>query len=172
VSQAKAAPKETLIGLLTPAVSAFGADLEDVMVSRAGSRSVVRVVVDRDGGIDLDVVADISHAVGAALDADPDAMPASYVLEVTTPGVDRPLTQPRHWRRAQGRLVSVTRRSGGPLTGRVSAADDEAAVLMGADVPGGSVRVAYGDVSRAVVQVEFNGPAAAGDLEDAQDEAS
>ncbi len=160
MSQAKAAPKQTLIGLLAPVVSAAGAELEDVSVSRAGSRSVVRVVIDRDGGIDLDGVADVSHAVSAALDADPDAMPGSFVLEVTTPGVDRPLTQPRHWRRAQGRLVSVSRRGGGPLTGRVSSADDEGAVLVGADVPSGRVAISYADVSRAVVQVEFNGPEA------------
>jgi ribosome maturation factor RimP len=155
---AKAAPKETLIGLLAPVVSGAGAELEDVSVSRAGSRSVVRVVIDRDGGIDLDGVAGVSHAVSAALDADPDVMAGSFVLEVTTPGVDRPLTQPRHWRRAQGRLVTVTRRGAGPLTGRVSTADDESAVLVGADLPGGRVAVAYGEVSRAVVQVEFNGP--------------
>ena len=158
MSQAKAAPKETLIGLLTPVISAAGAELEDVTISRAGSRSVVRVVVDRDGGIDLDAVAEVSRAVGAALDADPDAIPGTYVLEVTTPGVDRPLTQPRHWRRAQGRLVSVTRRSGGPVTGRVSTADEQQAVLVGDDVPGGRLTLDYGDVSRAVVQVEFNGP--------------
>jgi ribosome maturation factor RimP len=158
VTQAKAAPKENLIGLLAPVVAGAGAELEDVSVSRAGSRSVVRVVIDRDGGIDLDAVADISHAVSAALDADPDAMPGTFVLEVTTPGVDRPLTQPRHWRRAQGRLVSVTRRGGPPLTGRVSSADDESALLVGADVPGGQIAVAYSDVSRAVVQVEFNAP--------------
>jgi ribosome maturation factor RimP len=168
VSQAKAAPKEALIGLLAPVVSSSGADLEDVSVSRAGSRSVVRVVVDRDGGLDLDGVADVSRAVSAALDADPGALPGSYVLEVTTPGVDRPLTEPRHWRRAQGRLVAVTRRGAGPLTGRVSSADDEGAVLVGDGVPGGSVSIAYGDVSRAVVQVEFNGP----DIEHLEDAAS
>ncbi len=161
MSQAKAAPKESLIGLLAPVVSAAGAELEDVAISRAGSRSVVRVVVDRDGGIDLDAVAEISRVVGAALDADPDAIPGTYVLEVTTPGVDRPLTEPRHWRRALGRLVSVTRRGSAPLTGRVSTADDEQAVLVGDDLPGGSVAVAYSDVSRAVVQVEFNGPGTA-----------
>ncbi len=114
--------------------------------------------MDRDGGIDLDAVADVSRVVSAALDADPDAIPGTYVLEVTTPGVDRPLTQPRHWRRAQGRLVSVTRRSGGPITGRVSSADDEQAVLVGDDVPGGRLALDYSDVSRAVVQVEFNAP--------------
>lgn len=158
MSQAKAAPKETLTGLLAPVISAAGAELEDVSISRAGSRSVVRVVVDRDGGIDLDAVADVSRVVSAALDADPDAIPGTYVLEVTTPGVDRPLTQPRHWRRAQGRLVRVTRHGGGPLTGRVTSADEEKAVLVGPDLPGGSIVVAYSDVSRAVVQVEFNAP--------------
>ena len=176
MSQAKAAPKETLMGLLAPVVTASGAELEDIAVSRAGSRSVVRVVVDRDGGIDLDAVADVSRAVGEALDADPDAVPGSYVLEVTTPGVDRPLTQPRHWRRAQGRLVSVTRRGGGPLVGRVSSADENGAVLVGPDLPGGRVALAYADVSRAVVQVEFNGPMAddgadGADGADATDEA-
>ncbi len=160
MSQAKAAPKESLIGLLAPVVSAAGAELEDVSISRAGSRSVVRVVIDRDGGIDLDAVAEVSRVVGAALDADPDAIPGSFVLEVTTPGVDRPLTEPRHWRRALGRLVSINRRHSGPITGRVSAADEEKAVLVGDDIPGGSVAISYSDVSRAVVQVEFNGPEA------------
>ena len=160
MTQAKVAPKEMLMGLLAPVVSAAGAELEDISVSRAGSRSVVRVVIDRDGGIDLDGVAAVSHAVSAALDADPDAMAGSFVLEVTTPGVDRPLTQPRHWRRAQGRLVLVTRRGAGPVTGRVGAAGDESVELVGADLPGGRVTVAYGDVSRAVVQVEFNAPEA------------
>jgi ribosome maturation factor RimP len=158
VTQAKAAPKAALMGLLTPVVAAAGAELEDVAVSRAGSRSVVRVVIDRDGGIDLDGVAEISHQVSAALDAEPDAMPGTFVLEVTTPGVDRPLTEPRHWRRAQGRLVAITRRAAGPVTGRVSEVDDDGAVLVGAGVPGGRLAVAYSDVSRAVVQVEFNSP--------------
>src|ERR1700709_715090 len=105
MAQAKAAPKAALLELLTPGVLASGADLEDVPVSRAGSRSLVRVIIDRDGGLDLDAVAEVSHAVSAALDADEDVMPGAFVLEVSTPGVDRPLTHPRHWRRARGRLV-------------------------------------------------------------------
>ena len=90
--------------LLAPVVAAHGVDLEAVSVSRAGSRSVVRVVVDRDGGLDLDGVAEVSRTVNAALDAvGDDVIHGSFVLEVTTPGVDRPLTEPRHWRRAAGR---------------------------------------------------------------------
>jgi ribosome maturation factor RimP len=154
----KSAPKAALIDLLTPVAAAAGVDLEDVAVSRAGSRSLVRVVIDRDGGLDLDAVAEVSHAVSAALDADEAVMPGAFVLEVTTPGVDRPLTEPRHWRRARGRLVAVTRRSGGAVVGRVQSADEAGAVIAGTDLPGGELVIGYADVSRAVVQVEFNGP--------------
>ena len=105
-----------LRAVVEPVVGAAGYDLEDLTVSRAGRRSVVRVVVDRDGGIDLDAVADVSRLVSAALDAAEDRgreiFTGEYQLEVSSPGVDRPLTQPRHWRRNVGRLVKV-----GPLRG-------------------------------------------------------
>ena len=92
----------------TPVVAERGLDLEDVQVTPAGKRRLLRVVVDQDGGVGLDSVATVSTAVAAALD-DSDVMGGSpYVLEVTSPGVDRPLTQPRHWRRARSRLVEAT----------------------------------------------------------------
>lgn len=138
--------------MLGPVLAGAGFDLEDVAVSRAGTRSVVRVVVDRDGGLDLDGVADATRLVGGVLDADDEVVPGSYVLEVTSPGVDRPLTAPRHWTRAVGRLVAVTSRDAAPLTGRVAAADEEAALLH---VDGREVSVGYAAVTRAVVQVEF-----------------
>nr|MDT0666278.1 ribosome maturation factor RimP [Micromonospora sp. DSM 115978] len=75
-------------------------------MTKAGARSVVRVVVDRDGGIDLDAVAEASRLVSAVLDEGRGPLPGAYVLEVTSPGVDRPLTRPRHWQRAVGRLVA------------------------------------------------------------------
>ena len=107
-----------VLALLAPVVSSAGYDLEDLGVTAAGRRSVVRVVVDRDGGIDLDDVADVSRTVSDALDAldeaEPDALGATYVLEVTSPGVDRPLTEPRHWRRNVGRLVTATLADGEP----------------------------------------------------------
>ena len=76
-----------------------------------------------------------------------------YTLEVTSPGVDRPLTQPRHWRRNAGRLVRVSCRDGSTVTGRIAGSDDEAASL---DVDGTERRVAFADVAKAKVQVEFN----------------
>src|SRR4051794_160774 len=119
----------TLMRLLEPVIAEAGFDLEDVLVTPAGKRRQVRVIVDGDGGGSLDDVAVVSQEISAALD-DTEAMGTGpYVLEVTSPGVDRPLTQPRHWRRATGRLVRATLTGGEEVTGRVTAADDEAVVI-------------------------------------------
>jgi ribosome maturation factor RimP len=139
--------------VVEPPVTAAGYDLETVEVTPAGKRRVVRVVVDRDGGVDLDAVAEVSRAISAALD-DTDALgSAPYVLEVTSPGVDRPLTEPRHWRRAAGRLVSVPLTAGGQASGRVRSADDEGVILQ--DEAGAEVRYAYAELGRGRVEVEF-----------------
>ena len=138
--------------LAEPIVSGFAADLEDVVVRQAGRRRIVRVVVDHDGGLSLDLVAEISRALSAALD-DSDALgSAPYVLEVSSPGVDRPLTAQRHWRRAIGRLVEVALTSGAHVAGRVAAADADSATLA---TDAGERVVAFADVRRALVQVEF-----------------
>jgi ribosome maturation factor RimP len=151
--------------VLAPVVETHGADLEAVDVSKAGKRSVVRVVVDRDGGVSMDDVADVSRAVSEALDAldeaEPGVLGPSYVLEVTSPGVDRPLTHPRHWRRNVGRLVTVVLREGPNVTGRIAAADDEQVTL---DVDGTERTVPLADLVRGTVQVEFSRK---GDEEDA-----
>ena len=143
-----------VLALLEPVVSGAGYDLEDLTVSAAGKRSVVRVLVDKDGGITLDDVADVSRLVSDALDAadeqDPTLLGTSYVLEVSSPGVDRPLTAPRHWRRNVGRLVRIALRDGRTAQGRVSAADDDAVTLDGTRV------LPYAEVARGSVQVEFN----------------
>jgi ribosome maturation factor RimP len=98
--------------LVEPAVVELGYDLEEVTVAKAGRRSVVRVVVDIDGGVDLDAVADVSKRISAALDEADPLGEQPYVLEVTSPGVDRPLTEPRHWRRNVGRKVRAGEREG------------------------------------------------------------
>ncbi len=100
-----------LAALLTHAVEETGLDLEDVAVTRVGHRAEVRVLVDKDGGVSLDDVALVSQAISTVLDQpDADAILGAepYVLEVSSPGVDRPLVEPRQWRRAAGRLVRVT----------------------------------------------------------------
>lgn len=145
--------RAALMRLLEPVIADAGFDLEDVLVTPAGRRRQVRVIVDGDEGVSLDDVAVVSQKISAALD-DGEAMGSGpYVLEVTSPGVDRPLTQPRHWRRARGRLVRATLSGGEEITGRVTAADDETVVL---DVDGDERRIAHDELVRGLVQVEFN----------------
>ena len=109
---------------LEPAISKRGLDLEVVDVQPAGRRRLVRVLVDRDGGITLDEVAELSHDLSEVLDASEAMGDQPYVLEVSSPGVDRPLTLPRHWRRAKGRLVNVDLTDGGSIAGRVLGGTD------------------------------------------------
>lgn len=151
-----AASTARLIELVRPEVTAVGYDLEDLSVTAAGKRSVVRVVVDKDGGVTLDDVAAVSRTLGDVLDrldeTDPQLLGASYVLEVSSPGVDRPLTEPRHWRRNVRRRVTATLLEGAPVTGRILSADTGAVTL---DVDGAARVLAYADVVRGTVQVEF-----------------
>jgi ribosome maturation factor RimP len=113
---------ERLTALLEPVVAEAGLELESIRVSRAGSRRVLRLVVDGDHGVDMDDIARVSRAVAAEID-ERDAMGASaYTLEVSSPGVDRPLTEPRHWRRAAGRLVHVSVEDLASLTAKATSA--------------------------------------------------
>ncbi|MFC7329530.1 ribosome maturation factor RimP [Marinactinospora rubrisoli] len=150
---------DRLAQLLEPVLAEAGLDLEAVDITPAGRRRVLRVVVDSDEGVDLDSVGTVSQQISSALDAS-DVMGGSpYVLEVTSPGVDRPLTQPRHWRRARGRLVQATLADGTEVRGRISHADDEGVTV---DIDGESRVYGYSDLGRGKVQVEFRRDADAG----------
>ena len=155
--------KERLRAVVEPVVTAAKYDLEDLEITGSGRRSLVRVVVDSDQGVDSDAVAELSRDISAALDAAERAegpfTRGSYHLEVSSPGIDRPLTQPRHWRRNRGRLVKVkiTTPEAAPttVTGRILAADDERVRLKIAD----EVReVPYSELGPGKVQIEFNPP--------------
>jgi ribosome maturation factor RimP len=156
-----AASRARLVQLLTPAVQATGHDLEDVTVSPAGRRKVVRVVVDKDGGITLDDVAEVSRVVSDLLDSaeGEELLAGAYTLEVTSPGVDRPLTEARHWRRSVGRLVKAKLADGSTVTGRVRQADDAEVVL---EVDGSARTLLRAEVASAQVQVEFSRAGEAG----------
>jgi ribosome maturation factor RimP len=159
-----AAP-ESLEDFLRPIVEQFGCDLEAADVTPGGGRGrMLRVLVDRDGGISLDDIAEVTRAISKALDTDDVMGDGAYMLEVSSPGVDRPLTLPRHWRRNVKRLVAVTLKAGGKVTGRIKSASDDAAEL---DVDGAVRMVAYADVEKAKIQIEFN--RAAGNDEPAAD---
>ena len=147
-----AVPRDRLISLLTPAVVAAGLDLEDVVQRPAGRRTLVQVFVDRDGGVTIDDVARVSHDVSAILDETEPFGNDPYTLEVGSPGVDRPLTLPRHWRRAIGRLIDVTPTSGRPFTGRLIALTGDEAQF---DTDSDTLSLALSDVQRAVVEIEF-----------------
>jgi ribosome maturation factor RimP len=139
--------------VLTSPLAEIGLDVEAIDLTPAGRRRLLRVAVDKDGGVTLDDIADATKEVSRLLD-DSDVMGEHpYTLEVTSPGTDRPLTLSRHWRRNQGRLVKVTDTEGGTLTGRVLTSDDDSATL---DVEGVERVVRYADVAKARIQIEFN----------------
>ncbi|MGH3311116.1 MAG: ribosome maturation factor RimP [Streptomyces sp.] len=157
---------DRLRGLLEPLVGRKGLDLEEVDVTPAGKRRVLRVVVDAEDGVQLDTCAELSRSLSEALD-ETDVMGGSpYVLEVTSPGADRPLTVQRHYRRAVGRLIKAhltETAGGGELTARVTRVDEEGVDL---EVPGvkgrkpTARRLAFGDIAKARVEIEFNRKAA------------
>jgi ribosome maturation factor RimP len=150
---------ERLRGLLEPLVVKAGLDLEEVRVTAAGKRRQLLVVVDSDEGVQLDTVAELSREISQTLD-DADAMGgAAYVLEVTSPGVDRPLTEPRHFRRNTGRLVKARLTSGSELTARIIAVDDDGLDLEIPGVKGRGpkpARLAFAEIAKAMVEIEFN----------------
>ena len=160
-----------LARVLEPVVRAAGMDLESVRVSPAGRRRLLRLVVDADSGVGLDAIAEVSREVSARLDASGAMGEVPYTLEVSSPGVDRPLTEPRHWRRAQGRLVSAPlavaggddqarKRARRPptLQGRILVAGDTSVTL---DIDGDQVELDYAELGPGQVQVEFGRPGAA-----------
>ncbi|WP_460440769.1 ribosome maturation factor RimP [Amycolatopsis stemonae] len=154
--------------IVAEAVTAAGFDLDSFEVQQAGRRQLVKVVVDADDGVGLDEVAEVSRKVSAALDENEHVLASAYTLEVTSPGLDRPLTQPRHWRRARFRLVKITPAEGAPFVGRIGHAGEAAARVL----EGGKVRdVRYADVAKAVVEIEFKQPPAE-DLKLLEDDAS
>ncbi|WP_020575621.1 ribosome maturation factor RimP [Actinopolymorpha alba] len=147
------AARDRVVALLSPALSDSGLDLEAVELTPAGRRTVLRLVVDADGGVTLDQLAETSRTAAKLIDSSDAMGSGSYTLEVTSRGVDRPLTAPRHWRRNIGRLVKVIHTDGSQLVGRVETADDDSAEL---DADGQRARIAYADVAKARVQVEFS----------------
>ena len=143
-----------LAGLIEPVIAGVGMDLESVRMTVAGRRRLLRIVVDSDHGVSLDDAADVSREVSAVLDSSNALGEVPYTLEVSSPGVDRPLTEPRHWRRAAGRLVKVKVKvtGEGAVEGRVLAADADGVTL---DLAGGQRQLGYAELGAGSVQIEF-----------------
>ncbi|MEV6652779.1 ribosome maturation factor RimP [Streptomyces sp. NPDC051219] len=152
-------PSERLRELLEPLVTAKDLDLEEIEVSRAGKRRMLRVIVDSDDGVELDACAELSRDISEKLD-ETDAMgEGEYVLEVSSPGADRPLTEHRHYVRATGRLVKLNLHEDGELVARILQVDDEGLDL---EVPGvkgrkpTARRVIFAEIAKARVEIEFS----------------
>ena len=175
------ASEQRLVGALTPVVEGLGLVLDGVRARRSGGRLVVEVTVDvgedDPGDLDLDRVAHASEAVSQALDAG-DVLPGAYTLEVSSPGVDRPLTLRRHYVRAVGRLVTLVDAQGRSTTGRLLAVDgDELEVAPRAPVRKGrppaelpARRLALSEVRSGRVEVDLSGLASHEDDETHEDE--
>jgi ribosome maturation factor RimP len=168
VAMGSPVPTEWLRLVVEPAVASVGLLLEDVRVVRSGGSDVVRVVVDvpeDDGtGLDLDRIGEATAAVSAALDAD-DVLPGRYLLEVSSPGVDRPLTARRHYVHAVGRSVRLTLTDGTVVAGRLAEVGQDEVVVVPVRVPGKGrrpvqdppVRVPLDAVRTGRVEVDLSG---------------
>jgi ribosome maturation factor RimP len=145
---------DTIVRTLSPAVSDLGLELYDVEMSGSGRARVLRVMVDREGGVDLDAIADATQAVSPLLDAPPldDAISGPYALEVSSPGLERPLRTPAHFARAVGETISV--KTGGRRERGVLTAVDDAGFDVLLD-HGGTEHVAYDDVTQARTVFEW-----------------
>ncbi|MFI8385560.1 ribosome maturation factor RimP [Streptomyces sp. NPDC085540] len=150
--------------LLEPLVAAKGLDLEEIEMSRAGKRRMLRIIVDSDEGVELDACAELSREVSDKLDETDVMGEDEYVLEVSSPGADRPLTEHRHYARAIGRLVKFQlsaegEKGAGELVARILDVDDEGLDLEVPGVKGRKAtarRIAFTDIAKARVEIEFN----------------
>ena len=142
---------DELITHISAVLKPLGVDLDDLTLSKAGSRKVLDVVVDADDPIDLDRLAEISQIVSNSLDETDIMGSASYVMEVGTRGVGRPLTKPAHWRRNVGRIVKISG-DAGSTSGRIISFEDPVVVV---NVKGQARKFDISTISRAVIDVEF-----------------
>ena len=140
--------KEDISAVITPALSALGFYLEDVTITSAGRRSMLTVIVDGDTHLSLDQVTSATKAIGEIVESLQSLGDTPFTLEVTSPGLDRPLTKPRHWRKNIDRLVKVVLLDGKEVKGRIKAASEVSATVDESEIN-------FTDIKRASLEVEF-----------------
>lgn len=144
--------------LLSDEFARIGYEIEDVEVDETSRPPRIRIIADGETPLDLDAVAELSRAASAVLDT-VDTGPIPYLLEVSSPGVDRPLTAEKHFRRARGRRIEVALLDGTAVTGRLGTTADGVAELVVRAGGGWQVRrLPLAEIRQAVVQVEFSPP--------------
>ena len=149
--------KDQISELITPALHQAGYFLEDVNIVSPGQHRIVTVIVDGESGLNLDQVTVASKLVSELLDEAPFMGETSFTLEVTSPGIDRPLTLPRHFAKNVDRLLKVTKNDGIVVTGRIRSNTESDVTLEVAEKKEvKEVTVALADIKRATVEIEFN----------------
>jgi ribosome maturation factor RimP len=148
---------EKITELVQPAVEKAGFFLEDVHVVSPGKHRIVTCIVDGQTPLNLDQVTSVSRDISELLDAADFMDDAAFTLEVTSPGVDRPLTLPRHWLKNVNRLVKVINQDGSVVNGRITTVEDSQVVLI-EDIKGKTKEhlVQFASIKRATVEIEFN----------------
>lgn len=144
---------DRLNSIVEECVNQLGLDLEHLDIRQSGKNRLVRVAVDTDGGVGIDAIADATRELSAALDADGAMGEQPYTLEVTSRGVDKPLTLPRHWRRNADRLVHAKMHDGSVVEGRIGTSDDEGVDIV---TKAATRRIEFADVDAAHIQIELN----------------
>ena len=139
---------EEIAVAITHAIEAAGCYLEEVTLTPAGKRKIMTVIVDGDTNLSLDQVTAVSKEVSAIVEVLPALGDTPFTLEVTSPGVDRPLTKPRHWRKNYGRLINATLVTDKSVKGRIGDSTE-------IDVEIDSVKIAFSEIKKALVEVEF-----------------
>ncbi len=140
--------KEDISAAITPALEALGFYLEDVTITSAGRRSMLTVIVDGDTHLSLDQVTSATKAIGEIVESIQSLGETPFTLEVTSPGLDRPLTKVRHWQKNINRLVKVVLQEGSEIKGRINEVNEANSVV-------GEIKVNYSDIKRATLEVEF-----------------
>ncbi len=149
--------KDQISGLVTPAVSDLGFYLEDVHIATPGNHRIVTCIVDGDASLNLDQVTSVSRVISELLDEAAFMGETPFTLEVTSPGVDRPLTQPRHFAKNVDRLLKVIKLDGSEITGRIlSNTDNDVTLTVVVKKETTEQTISLAEIKRAVVEIEFN----------------
>ena len=149
--------KDQISGLVTPAVSDLGFYLEDVHIATPGSHRIVTCIVDGDASLNLDQVTSVSRVISELLDEAAFMGETPFTLEVTSPGVDRPLTQPRHFAKNVDRLLKIIKLDGSEVTGRIlSNTDHDVTLTVAVKKETTEQTISLSEIKRAVVEIEFN----------------
>ena len=133
---------------IAPAITSAGCYLEEITIVPAGKSRILTVIVDSDTHLNLDQVTAVSRDISEITETLEVLGDQPFTLEVTSPGIDRPLILPRHWRKNHGRLVAVILNDGSEVKGRIGDATEESALV-------GDRTVHFANVKKAVLEIEF-----------------